>query len=369
MKPVYFLIPLLLFLALIAYSLMRGYQTLGDIKPLKITYLVVYILLVVAFFAGMVCPFLAGVPGTKLIAFVGHTALVIIIYLVLSYFLTDIVRLANRFIHFAPDLLLRKYCLSGSIIVIITALIIGNWRFQHPEIVHLDIHLPQQTALTHPIKMVIISDLHLGISIDKDRLQEYVALINAQHPDIVCIVGDIYDNKYAPVVDQKMHEEWLQIKAPLGVYTVLGNHDYYEGNLEEKIHYLQQGGITVLKDDITLIDSTFYLLGRDDRSNKNRNDLATIMQGREVSKPVFVLDHQPYNLEEAKTNKVDVQFSGHTHGGQFFPMTLIVNSMYKKSYGYLRLGDTQYYITSGLGLWGPQYRIGSSSELVVATIR
>ncbi|MFZ4725789.1 MAG: metallophosphoesterase, partial [Paludibacter sp.] len=116
-------------------------------------------------------------------------------------------------------------------------------------------------------------------------------------------------------------------------------------------------------------DSSFYIVGRDDKSNLNRKKLSEIVTGLDKKLPFILMDHQPYHLEEAEQNDIDFQISGHTHNGQFFPGNLFVKKMYELGYGYLKKGNTHYYVSSGLGLWGPQYRIGTESELVVINLK
>ena len=172
-----------------------------------------------------------------------------------------------------------------------------------------------------------------------------------------------------PVIAQHMDEELREIKAPLGVYAINGNHEHYAESPNATAEYLKSAGIKVLRDEVALVDSSFYIVGRNDRSNLRRMNLNDLMKGLDPTKPTILLDHQPYHLEEAEQNNIDLQISGHTHNGQFFPGNLFVKSMYELGYGYLKKGKTNYYVSSGLGIWGPQYRIGTQSELVVIKLK
>jgi hypothetical protein len=167
-----------------------------------------------------------------------------------------------------------------------------------------------------------------------------------------------------------MEEELKQIKATLGVYAINGNHEYYSERPNSTSEFLQNKcGITVLRDSVALINNSLYVVGRDDRTNSKRNSLAEVMAGLDHTKPIILLDHQPFHLEEAEQNGVDIQISGHTHDGQIFPGNLIVKKMYEIGSGYKKKGNTHYYVSSGLGLWGPQYRIGTQSEIGVITLK
>jgi len=248
------------------------------------------------------------------------------------------------------------------------AMLVGNYKFNHPKIVTLNLSTNNPTQ-GKDLKIVAVSDIHLGTSIDKKRLISYVKLINEQHPDIVLLAGDVSDRSMIPVIKQNMLEEFKAIKAPMGVYAINGNHEHYAETPTATADYLKKAGIIFLRDSSCLVNGSFYVVGRDDRSNLNRKSLKDIVNGMDVKFPRILMDHQPYHLEEAEKNNIDLQISGHTHNGQFFPGNLFVKSMYELGYGYLKKGKTHFYVSSGLGLWGPQYRIGTESELVVIHLR
>ena len=323
-----------------------------------------------SFFVGMLVGMFSTASIAKIIAFIGHSSLVILFYLILSFVLVDMVRTANHFLHFAPEgmLIFRKWAFFASLAVIVVAMIIGNYKFNRPEIVNIEISVNNKPLQNRELKIVAASDIHLGVSIDKKNLQKYVRLINAQNPDIVLFAGDMIDNSLAPLVKQNINKDLREINAPLGVYAVLGNHEYIGGNVDGVIEYLLSGNVQVLRDTIVLIDNSFYLAGRDDRMNTNRKTLSQLIGGIDRSKPIILLDHQPSYLEEAKENGIDLQISGHTHNGQFFPINLIVRKMFEVAHGYAVRGNTHYYVSSGLAIWGPKYRIGTQSELVVITL-
>jgi predicted MPP superfamily phosphohydrolase len=99
-------------------------------------------------------------------------------------------------------------------------------------------------------------------------------------------------------------------------------------------------------------------------TNRNRKSIAELVDGLDRSKPIILMDHQPVGLKEAEDNGITLEVAGHTHSGQFFPVTVLVRFVYENVHGYSRRGDTQFYVSSGIGLWGPQCRFGSSSEIV-----
>ena len=190
-------------------------------------------------------------------------------------------------------------------------------------------------------------------------------LINAEQPDFILIAGDIIDGSMRPLNEEKMAEEFHRLKAP--VYACLGNHEYYAGNPEARQFY-KDAGIHLLIDEIAVIDSCIAIIGRDDVTNKRRKTIED-MASETSSFYTIVLNHQPYSLERAERAGVDFQLSGHTHRGQVWPISWITDYVYECSWGSYQRGNTQFYVTSGIGLWGGKFRIGTQSEYVVATIR
>jgi len=370
MKIGFFILAFAILLSMNSYVIVRGWQTLPPVSIIRPVYLVTMIFMFVAMFASMI--FASYLPHTigKAISLVGFTYMIVFIYLFLSFLIVDIVRVANYFIHFAPIGMatFRLWALIASSAVMTVAFIVGNYKFNHPSVVTLNLSVDKPTQ-NKTLKIVAASDIHLGVTIDKQKLQSYVKLINDQHPDIVLLAGDVSDRSMIPIENQHMDEELRQIKAPFGVYAINGNHEHYTETPNATAEYLKKAGITVLLDEVSLVDNSFYVVGRDDRSNLNRKQLKEIVRGLDETKPKILLDHQPFHLDEAGNNGIDLQISGHTHNGQFFPGNLIVKGMYELGYGYLKKGKTHYYVSSGLGLWGPQYRIGTQSELVVINLK
>ena len=217
------------------------------------------------------------------------------------------------------------------------------------------------------LKVVAISDIHLGYATNKTMLAGYVDMINAQRPDIVLIGGDLIDNSVAPLRYEHMEEELSKIYAPLGVYMVPGNHEYISG-IEESEKFIAQTPIVLLRDSVAILPNQIQLIGRDDRHNKGRKTLGQLTANLDKSKPVILLDHQPYDLEKTEEAGVDLQFSGHTHRGQVWPMNWIVDHLFELSYGIKKIGNSTIYVSSGLSLWGPPFRIGTDSEMVVFNI-
>ena len=205
-------------------------------------------------------------------------------------------------------------------------------------------------------------------------------MINAQRPDIVLIGGDLIDNSVAPLRYEHMEEELSKIYAPLGVYMVPGNHEYISG-IEESEKFIAQTPIVLLRDSVAILPNQIQLIGRDDRHNKGRKTLGQHTANHDKRKPIILLDNKPNDIEKTKKQNnhpfdfekteeagVDFQFSGHTHRGQVWPMNWIVDHLFELSYGIKKIGNSTIYVSSGLSLWGPPFRIGTDSEMVVFNI-
>jgi predicted MPP superfamily phosphohydrolase len=289
----------------------------------------------------------------------------------LAMLFIGLITVFNKYCHFLPfntgQLEIKRIIIFLALALVTLILIWGRYNFNNIKIEKLDLHI-NKNAKIETLKIVVASDLHLGYSIDKKHLQKIVDLINSRKPDMILLAGDIVDTYSKPVVEQNMKEEFMKLQAPLGVYGITGNHECY-GDLSNTVKYLKSAGIIMLQDSLALVDNDIYIVGRNDRTIKNRKKLDELLQNTDKQKTLILLDHQPYNLNQAQDNGIDLQISGHTHGGQIFPFTLITKSVYEKQHGYMKKNNTHYYITSGTGGWGPKLRIGSQSEIIEITLR
>lgn len=251
--------------------------------------------------------------------------------------------------------------MAGLLGVIGAALLAGGIHYKHKYREELTLH--SQKPLQKPLTVVLASDLHLGYSNRKAELSRWIDLINAEQPDLVLFAGDIIDISLRPLLEGDYASEFARIQAP--IYTVLGNHEYI-GHEADAEQFFASAGITLLRDSTACVEG-IAIIGRDDRSNSGRKPLSALSVPPECF--TILLDHQPYHLEEAQAAGIDFQFSGHTHRGQVWPLSWVTDALYEKSWGYHRRGSTQYYVSSGLGIWGPKIRIGTRSEYLVLHIR
>lgn len=219
------------------------------------------------------------------------------------------------------------------------------------------------------LTIFVVSDLHLGELIGKRHLEKLVRIVDERQPDIVMIPGDIINDNIGPFLKENMGEVLAELRAPLGVYAVSGNHDYYGGDIEQIFVEMDKAGITMLGDEMVQIDESLYIIGRNDKTDNDRKSIKELMKGIDRQQSIIMLDHQPIALSEANENGIDILLSGHTHRGQIAPANIITGLLYENDWGYLQKGNLHSIVTSGFGFWGPPFRIGSQSEVVELKVK
>ena len=293
---------------------------------------------------------------------IGTSSLMVMLYMVMLFLVLDL----GRLVHLVPRSWLYANWHSAIVIAVVLSgiFLYGNIRYKHKVRVPLEIQTTK--PLPRDYKVVMMSDLHIGYHNPRRELARWVDMINAEQPDFILIAGDIIDGSMRPILEEGMADEFRRIKAP--VYAALGNHEYYAGSPEARQFY-RDAGIRLLIDSHAVIDSCIAVIGRDDRTNMRRKPMTELMPDGHDTLFTIVLDHQPYNLDRAEQASVDFQLSGHTHRGQVWPASWITDALYECSWGSHRRGHTQYYVSSGIGIWGGKFRIGTQSEYVVASIK
>ena len=324
---------------------------------------VVVMLMVFAFlllFVGFSRHVHLSMPLATAVYEIGTSWLIILLYLFMAFLLLDI----GRWVHLVPATFLKNSW-SGTFAVTAFMFIIflyGNIHYHQK--VRQPLTLTTGKTLSRKMKVVMLSDLHLGYHNRRSEFAKWVDKINEEKADLILVAGDIIDKNIQPLEEQEMHQEFLRLNAP--VVACLGNHEYYGGESNALLFY-KKADITLLRDSVTTVGD-LCIIGRDDRSNPKRKTLSELMKGVDSTKYLVVLDHQPIQLEEAEQNGIDFQLSGHTHHGQVWPISWITESIYECAFGEWQRGSTRYYVTSGIGIWGGKFRIGTRSEYVVAEI-
>ena len=291
---------------------------------------------------------------------IGNSWLVIMFYLIMAFLVLDI----GRLIHLIPADWLKNNGITSLVIIgiMLVVFIGGNIHYHNKQ--RQEINLTTDKHLDRPLKIVMLSDLHAGFHNRRGEIARWVDMINAEKADLILIAGDLIDGNVRPLLAQGTVEELRRFNAP--TYACLGNHEYITG-IDKAINLIGQTGINLLRDSIVTIGDV-TIIGRNDRSYRHRKSVNQLMQGVTRDNYIILLDHQPYHLEEAEKNGIDLQLSGHTHRGQVWPLNWLTKKMYECDYGQYRRGKTDYYVSSGLGIWGGKFRIGTDSEYAVITV-
>lgn len=357
------------------YIFWRGRQALPPKRRWQIPFAAAFIAEVSLYLFGFL--FRKELPDDVMIAIqaICNTWYIASIYITLSLLLLEGLRLGERLFHWYPAFVRThwretKLFLFVAIPLGVSLLMVEAYRtVAQPVVKHVSITLPRAASGGRDsLRIVMMSDLHIGEVVGKEWVQHYVALSNGERPDLVVLVGDIIDYESRFAEKARIEEDLRKLEAPLGVYAVYGNHEY-RANRHAKQRWLRKTGAVLLVDSVVMPDSSFYLIGRDDYINKRRAPLQQLTEGLDRSKPLIVLEHQPWSFAEMAMNDVGLALYGHTHNGQLWPYPLLMKLVYECPYGYHRRGPTQFYVSSGIGIAGPPYRVGTLSELVVLHIR
>jgi predicted MPP superfamily phosphohydrolase len=304
---------------------------------------------------------------------------VFFIYLVVLLSVSDVILFLNKkwafYIQFSP----RSLRWVSALLILLFFVCIGR-QFQAsrddylpPEIKEFPFSFAVVSNDTVEIRttyrLLVVADLHLGHLINKDVLKKYVEIINAQHADIIVIDGDLIDYSIEQLEEQGMDNELKKLHAFYGVYLIPGNHEY-KGDPEANFQWISQAGITVLRDSVANIGDHLQLIGRDDRRNKAyRMNWEQLVARSDTDKVRILFAHQPQDINQAVLDEnIPLIVSGHTHNGELFPMNWINRFIFPNSYGMQKDGNSFFYTTSGLGLSGFPFRIGTESEMVIFNI-
>jgi len=319
-----------------------------------------------------------AIRGPRAIAtpvlWVGYTWLGLVFFLLLAVASADLLKVgvrayeAMRATPVDPDrrLALGRMLAAGSVVVGFGASGAGMASaLSRVEVKKLKVELASLGRGAAPIKIVQISDVHIGPTIGRDFIEEIVDRINALSPDVVAITGDLVDGTVADLAE---HAAPLgKLKAKHGVFFVTGNHEYYSG-ADDWIAHLRGLGVRVLRNEHVSLPCGIDVAGVDDWTAKQFGgdhgpDLDKALRGRDAARPVVLLAHQPKAIFGAAAKEVALQLSGHTHGGQIFPFNFLVRLQQPYLAGLYTHEKTQLYVSRGTGYWGPPMRLGAPAEI------
>ncbi len=297
----------------------------------------------------------------------------------ISIVLFDFLRLLNWKLDFFPAFVKDNYVFTKQVaaaaVLFITLVIIlsGYINTRNPKVKTLNIEIEKGACKLNELNAVLVSDIHLSPMDNKSLLEKIVININELNPDIIFFAGDIVDDKPAVLNGNNIGSSFLKLKSKYGVYASTGNHEFITG-INDAEKYISAHQINLLRDTLYKIDDGFIVAARDDRSKKSftgkeRLPLNKIINEASKGYPIILMDHTPLGLEEAEKNGISLQLSGHVHNGQLYPLNYITGMIYEKSWGYIKKGKTQYYVSCGAGTWGPPVRTGSYPEIVNLKIK
>ena len=293
------------------------------------------------------------------------------LYLFLLVLITDLLLLINLVLNIIPRDRIRQRSLRRKVFLTIiclsaTVVIAGIINFNTIRTSEYRVSVPPRSSEISRLRIAFVSDFHLGETTPVKFVERFVKEIGIIKPDLMLYGGDIAEGGREDEKMKKFENLLSSITTKYGSYGVLGNHEHYAS--QDKGTFFSKAGIEILRDTLLVIDNSFTLAGRNDSHIRNRKSVEEIMNSAPDSLPVILLDHRPTEIEQVSRTNADIQISGHTHKGQLFPINLITNKVYLLHYGYRKFGNTHFFVSSGIRLWGPPVRTTGKSEILVIDI-
>ena len=311
----------------------------------------------------------------------------IMLYSLLYVVLFDLLRLIAKHTKLKNTLLFSRGSVIsiGSVVVAcaVATCLYGIFNARNIKVNEYSVTVNKSCGSDKHLKAVLVADLHMGYAIGVDHITNMVEKINQQDADIVIIAGDIFDNSYDGMDDPEGIKAQLKsIKSKYGVYAVYGNHDIDEKILmgftfdwggkqlhsEKMTNFMKECNIKLINDESVLINDEFYLVGRRDTDKPGTEDgtraeISELTKDLDKTKPIFVLSHEPDELQETADAGADIDFSGHTHDGQLFPGNLTIGLFWENPCGMIKKDNMYSIVTSGVGVYGTFMRVGTDAEI------
>jgi predicted MPP superfamily phosphohydrolase len=268
----------------------------------------------------------------------------------------------------------RPRALGVAVAALLAGLFGVRSALRPPVVTRRQLRLSRWPAALDGFRIVQITDVHIGPILGRRFAERVADCCNALEPDLVAVTGDLVDGSVRSLADEVM--PFARLRARHGVFFVTGNHDYYSGE-RAWVARARELGMRVLRNERVTIGAdgaAFDLAGVDDHRGDlvrpgQREDLARALDGRDPQRPVGLLAHDPSTFRRARRHPVDLQISGHTHGGQIWPFVYLVRLVVPWVAGHYRSGASQLYVSRGTGFWGPPMRILAPAEITEITLR
>lgn len=299
-------------------------------------------------------------------------ATIFVLHLMVFWLLCDLISFLIRKIR-RQDFK-RYYAGACAIIITVAYLAVGWYNCHHVYQTKYEVKTEKSIG-EQGLRVVQISDSHLGSTFDGKGFGEYVEEIQKTNPDVVVITGDYVDDDTSRADMAAGCRALGELDTTYGIYFVFGNHDkgYFNQRdfTEETLRQeLENNHVRILEDESILIDNRFYIVGRQDRSVAGRADTKSLTKTLDTSKYMIVLDHQPHDFAEQTEAEVDLVLAGHTHGGQMFPIgiTGVLSGEYDRAYGIEKRKNTTFIVSSGISDWAIPFKTATFSEYVVIDV-
>jgi len=358
------------------YLWLKGRRALSGAGIDTTWYSVIFIALASTFVLGRFLEHTFTNVFTDILNVIGGFWMGFMLYGFLAWLAADILLLLQKPFHLIPAETIPKLRLwiffvvtAGIILLIIT----GFVNAVSPVTRKYDIRTDKTFASgDNPMKIVAVSDIHLGSIIRKRSMNHLSEMISSENPDMVLFLGDLIDGSMGPVIRDDLLS-YLRLPAmKYGSFAITGNHEFI-GDLRKSLPYIESKGIRVLTDEVVRLENGIQLIGRTDRTamstpGRSRAPLEELLASTDPDLPVILLDHQPYDLSALSDTPVDLQLSGHTHNGQMWPLNLITDRLFELGHGQKMFGKTRVIVSSGFGIWGPRMRIGTRPEILSITL-
>jgi uncharacterized protein len=336
---------------------------------IQIVVIVLLILLILAPILVRVAENLHMEEAAKAIAYIGYIWMAFVFLFFLMSISLDIIRYLTSFFYpSAKSIPLKTIFFGVSVFLSFVLVIYGYWDAQRIRVKYLEVQTEHSLPNNGKIRIVQISDVHVGLIIREKRLENLLDLVKQNNPDLLISTGDLLDGELDNVLPEA--EKFISIKPPFGKYAIMGNHEYYAG-IKRSLEFTQKAGFEVLRDEVKQV-AGISIFGADDitasrlRIKKDNRAFTELLASGSKRGFVLLLKHQPFVSQNENFN---LQLSGHTHGGQIFPFRLITHFIYPKDYGFFELGlNRLLYVSRGTGTLGPPVRVFASPEITVIDI-
>ncbi len=290
------------------------------------------------------------------------------LYLFLSVLVFDLFLLLNLIFKIVSVELRKSFSFriwTFSVIIFLSAATVigGAVNLNTIQVSKYNIDIPKRNSNIKSLRVAFVSDIHIQQRTRINYIEKLVCKINKLHSDIMLFGGDIVEGDGENETSEAIEAAFRNIQTKYGSFGVVGNHEFYGG--QQNGEFFRKAGITMLYDTIIKIDNSFYLSGRYDEHFRNRKTINELLGNFSSDLPLILLDHRPTQLQEVSKTMVDAQFSGHTHNGQLFPLNYIIHQIYEISWGHKKIGNTDFFVSSGLRLWGPPVKTAGKSEIML----